>query len=276
MPYIAPLGPNFALLWNAFISIIVLLIYIRGIIFLMGKLVDREKLSPDLSRKIIHIAAGSFIWVWLFLDTSDKWSYLLNIAVPLLFFLTFLYKGFKGSPDDPDVKTMSRTGDPRELLRGTLYFTIIMMIAGTIFFGSYAGMLMLAILGWGDGIAPYIGKKWGKHTYKTLGREKSIEGSIAVLVFSILGSLIFLVLLGIIGGPFGDPNGVLHHPGVELVMVIIVIIVLAVVAMIVEALSPADLDNLTIPASTLIALFIIDFLLSSQFIFISILGFTFP
>ncbi|MFX0091697.1 MAG: phosphatidate cytidylyltransferase, partial [Candidatus Hodarchaeota archaeon] len=155
MPYFAPLGPQFALIWNAFVSIIVLLVYIRGIIFLMEKLVSSGKLSSDLSRKIIHIAAGSFIWVWLFLDTSDGRSYLLNIVVPFMFFVTFLRKGSRGSSDDPDVKTMSRTGDPKELLKGPLYFTVVMMIAGTVFYGSYAGMLMMAVVGWGDGIAPY-------------------------------------------------------------------------------------------------------------------------
>ncbi|MFX0092797.1 MAG: hypothetical protein ACFFBD_13635, partial [Candidatus Hodarchaeota archaeon] len=103
------------------------------------------------------------------------------------------------------------------------------------------------------------------------GREKSIEGSIAVLVFSIIGSLLFLGLLGILGGPFGAVNGVLHHPVVNIVMVIAVIIIVSFVAMIAEALSPADLDNLIVPASTLITLVIFDILLPAQFIFIRLL-----
>ncbi|MHA1974565.1 MAG: diacylglycerol/polyprenol kinase family protein [Candidatus Hodarchaeales archaeon] len=268
MGFIAPLGSEgiFPLLWNAFISVIVAMVYIKGTIALMEKMVDSGKLSSDLSRKIIHIAAGSFIWVWLFLDTSDGYSYLLNITVPFLFFMTFLYKGFKGSPDDPDVKTMSRTGDPRELLKGTLYFTIIMMISGTILFGTYAGMLMMAIVGWGDGIAPYIGKRFGKRKYKTLAREKSIEGSLGLFLFSILGSLIFTVLLGILGGDANPALSVLADPGVDLMMIIIVIIVLALVATIVEAFSPSDVDNLLIPASTIITLIVIDTLLKSSFI----------
>ncbi|MHA1331394.1 MAG: diacylglycerol/polyprenol kinase family protein [Candidatus Hodarchaeales archaeon] len=268
MGFIAPLGSEgiFPLLWNALISVIVAMVYIKGTIALMEKMVDSGKISSDLSRKIIHIAAGSFIWVWLFLDTSDGLSYLLNITVPFLFFMTFLYKGFKGSPDDPDVKTMSRTGDPRELLKGTLYFTIIMMISGTILFGTYAGMLMMAIVGWGDGIAPYIGKRFGKRKYKTLGREKSIEGSIGVFLFSILGSLIFTVLLGILGGDTNPALAVLADPGVDLLTILIVIVVLALVATIVEAFSPSDVDNLLIPASTIITLIIIDAMMKSTFI----------
>ncbi len=256
----------FPLIWNAIFSVIIAMVYIKGTITLMEKLVDSGKLSSDLSRKVIHIAAGSFIWIWLFLDTSDGWSWLLNISVPLLFFLTFLIKGTKGNPDDPDVKTMTRTGDPRELLKGPLYFTVVMMIAGTVLYGSYAGMLMMAIVGWGDGIAPYIGKRWGKREYKTLGRQKTIEGSIGVLLFSIIGSLIFLVILGVFGGLPGDANAILEDPGVDLLIIVIVIVVISIVAMIIEALSPSDVDNLLIPASTLIALWIIDLLLSSSFL----------
>ncbi|MFX1512921.1 MAG: diacylglycerol/polyprenol kinase family protein [Promethearchaeota archaeon] len=260
--------PNFPLVWNFIFGILGAMIYIKNLIFFMDRMVSHGKLSSDLSRKIIHIAAGSFIWVWLFIDPSDGWSYALNITVPFLFFLTFLWKGFKGSPDDPDVKTMSRTGDPRELLKGTLYFTIMMIVAGTIFFGSYVGMLMMAILGYGDGIAPYIGKRWGKHKYRTFGREKSVEGSIGVLVFSIIGSLIFFFLLGIVGGPLDASDAILADPEVGLIIIVIVIIILGFIAMIIEAFSPADVDNLLIPASTIISLIILDILLSANFVVI--------
>lgn len=258
-----------AILWNFFFGAIVAMIYVKVIISLLEKLVDSGKLSSDLSRKIIHIAAGSFIWIWLFMNTSDKalFSYMLNITVPFLFFLTFIYKGMKGSSDDPDVKTMTRTGDPRELMKGPLYFTIVMMVAGTALYGSYAGMFMMAIVGWGDGIAPYIGKRWGNRKYKTLGREKTLEGSLGVLLFSIAGCLIFYILLGIIGSmDFGTNSIILANPGenIDIAFILIVIIILGVVAMVIEAFSPSDLDNLLIPVSTLITLFMIDILLGNS------------
>jgi dolichol kinase len=263
MGYITLL-PDAPLVWNFIFGVIVAMVYVQGIIILMARLVDSGKLSSDLSRKVIHIAAGSFIWIWLFIDPSDKFSYLFNIAVPFLFFLTFLRKGTSGDPEDKDVKTMTRTGDPRELLKGPLYFTIVMMIAGTLFFGSYAGMLMMAIVGWGDGIAPYIGQRYGNHKYKTFGREKSIEGSIGVFLFSIVGSLIFYILLGIIGSPgiigVADTS-VLVDPSAAPITMIIIIVIISFIIMIVEALSPADLDNLLIPAATLIMILIIQVVL---------------
>ncbi len=266
------LMPDDPLIWNFIVGVVVALVYVQGIILLMEKLVTAGKLSSDLSRKVIHIAAGSFIWIWLFVDTSDGFSYLFNIAVPLLFFFTFLYKGYRGSPDDKDVKTMSRTGDPRELLKGTLYFTIIMMIAGTIFFGTYAGMLMMSIVGWGDGIAPYIGKRFGSRKYKTFGREKTFEGSLGFFVIALLGSLVFWIFLGVLGG---SDIPVLADPGVDigLVEILIVIFLCCIVGMIVEAFSPADLDNIFIPASTIITLLIVDLVLFSEATFIVVFRF---
>ncbi|MHA2074340.1 MAG: diacylglycerol/polyprenol kinase family protein [Candidatus Hodarchaeales archaeon] len=268
MGYITLL-PDLPIVWNLIFGVVVAMIYVQGIIILMAKLVEEKqingeisqgKLSSDLSRKVIHIAAGSFIWIWLFIDPSDNFSYLFNIAVPFLFFLTFLKKGKSGDPEDKDVKTMTRTGDPSELLKGPLYFTIVMMVAGTIFFGTYAGMLMMAIVGWGDGIAPYIGKKYGNHKFKTFGREKSIEGSISVFLFSIIGSLIFYILLGIIGDPgiigVADTS-VLADPNADLIPMLIIIVILGFVIMIVEALSPADIDNLLIPIATLVMIVIL-------------------
>jgi dolichol kinase len=268
MAYITLL-PDQPLIWNIIFGVVVALVYVKGIIFLMDKMVSQGKLSSDLSRKVIHIAAGSFLWIWLFMDTSDNFSYLFNITVPLLFFLTFLRKGKSDNRDDPDVKTMSRTGDPAELLKGPLYFTVIMMIAGTVLFGSFAGMLVMAIVGWGDGIAPYIGKKYGKRTYKTFGREKTLEGSLGFFLFAVLGSLLFWVFLGVLGGL--EPP-ILHNPDVGLIEIFMVILLCSFVATIVEALSPADIDNLLIPASTIITLIVVDFVLlaGASFVFLKI------
>ncbi len=228
-------------LWNAAIGIVLPLLYINTIIALMNKLVSKG-FPPDLSRKVIHIAAGSWIWVWPLMDPSDGWSYVFNIAVAFLWFLMFLQKGLKGSPDDPAVKTMTRTGDPRELLKGPLFFTISMMFVGVFLFMKFIGVAIMGYLGWGDGIAPYVGKKWGKHKYKLLGREKTVEGTIAVFVAGLLGSILLYILVF-----WRLPTAAEIYR----------LALLGVVATIVEAVSPADVDNLTIPA----ALYLVDLFL---------------
>ena len=91
MGYIT-LMPNDPLIWNFIFGVVVAIVYVQGIILLMEKMVNSGQLSSDLSRKVIHIAAGSFIWTWLFIDTSDGVTYLFNIAVPLLFFINWPIK----------------------------------------------------------------------------------------------------------------------------------------------------------------------------------------
>lgn len=220
-------------LWNAVIGIFLPLIYINTIIAIMNKLVVRG-FPQDLSRKVIHIAAGSWIWVWPLMDPSDGWSYIFNISVAVLWSFLFVTKGLKASPDDPAVKTMTRTGDPRELLKGPLFFTLAMEFVGIFLFMKFIGVAIMGYLGWGDGIAPYVGKNWGKHKYKLLGREKSIEGSISVFLAGFLGSLLLYLLV------FGS---------VPSIQQIYLLLILGVVAVIVEALSPPDVDNLLIPAA---------------------------
>lgn len=227
---IAPFQPAFV--WNIIAGALFPLIYITVVIQLMGKLVVKG-FPPDLSRKVIHIAAGSWIWVWPLLDPTDGWSYIFNISVALLWTLMFLQKGLKGDPNDTAVQTMTRTGDPKELLKGPLFFTLSMEFMGIVFFMTFLGVVTMGFLGWGDGIAPYIGQKYGKHKYKLLGREKSIEGSISVFVFGVLGCFLLYLLVF-----YTFPT----------MTQIYYILLLGVLATIIEAISPSDVDNLLIPA----------------------------
>ena len=257
----SPLGNDLIWLWNILVTIGTL-VYIFGIIGIMEKLVDKKILSSDLSRKVIHVAAGSWIIFWFFYDKQPgDFTWLLNIAVPALFFLTFLYKGMFATPEDKDVKTMTRTGDPKELLKGPLYFTITMITMGTIFYGSYAGALAMAVVGWGDGLAPYFGKKYGSKTYKTFGREKTLEGTLAMFIFSIIGGILFVILLQPVLAPFSK--------SFDLLFIFMVVLLVAVIATIVEALSPADIDNLLIPLSTIVVCLLVDAFAKSSLVVLS-------
>ena len=120
-------------LYNLTIGIALPLVYINTIIQLMSRLVAKG-FPPDLSRKVIHIAAGSWIWVWSLLVPSDGWSYIFNISVAVLWTLLFLQKGFTAKQGDVAVQTMTRTGDPKELLRGPLFFTLVMEFVGIFYF----------------------------------------------------------------------------------------------------------------------------------------------
>lgn len=209
-------------------------IYVFGVVGILDYFV-RKGLPQDLSRKLVHMAAGSWLIFWPLFST-EHWTKYLNIAPALLWTVLLFVKGFTAKPDDQAVKTMTRNNDRRELLRGPLYFTVVMDILGTLFFYNPGAIISMGFLGWGDGLAPVIGKKFGKHKYKFLA-EKTVEGSIAFFLFGCIGAAIFSVLL---------TNNVNFG----------LILLTGVVTTIVEGLRPKDLDNIFIPISAMLVYYL--------------------
>ena len=151
--------------------------------------------------------------------------------MPAAFTFTLTLKGaLIRDKNDPDVRTMSRTGEPYELLLGPLFFTVVMDVVGLYFFKTQVGALMMGALGVGDGVAPVAGAR-GSHRYQLLGRQKTLEGSAACFAGCALGSMLYLHALGLPQISFSDN------------------MLLAAVATAVEAVSPPDVDNLLMPLS---------------------------
>ncbi|MCE1273191.1 MAG: phosphatidate cytidylyltransferase, partial [Chlorobiales bacterium] len=168
------------LVWHNAIVTLMTFAYVFSVPPLMDYLVTNHGLPRDISRKITHICAGSTI-VFLPLFREGDWSHYLNITVFAVWTLLLVQKGLFAADDDQAVKTMTRTGDKRELLKGTLYFVVVAMLCGTIYYKQFAGVLAMAVLGWGDGLAPIVGTRYGRIKYKILS-DKSVEGRLAVLV----------------------------------------------------------------------------------------------
>lgn len=201
-----------------------------SVVGIMDYFVKKRNFPQDISRKIVHIAAGSWLVFWAFYD-PNHWSKYLNITPAFLWTFLLIIKGFTAKPDDEAVKTMTRTGDRNELLKGPLYFTIVMNLMGTVFMYQEVALTAMGLLGWGDGLAPVFGKRFGKHKFKILS-EKSIEGSVSFLVFGFFGALLFQFLI------LGEIN---YYN----------ILICSLAATIIEASSPKDLDNLLIPITVL-------------------------
>jgi phytol kinase len=100
----------------------------------------------------------------------------------------------------------------------------------------------------GDGIAPLIGAKYGKHNY-TVGKcTRSVEGSLAVFFASFLGAWICWAFLDVFAsGGF---------PIFSLIQVAILGLVCALSATVIEGVSPKGIDNLTVPLLTALILFL--------------------
>ena len=218
--------------WHNALVTLLTFVYVFSVPPLMDYLVTNHALPRDISRKITHICAGSaIVFLPLYIDTG--WSHYLNITVFAVWTVLLIQKGLFAADDDQAVKTMTRTGDKRELLKGTLYFVIVAMICGTLYYKQFPGVLAMAILGWGDGLAPIIGTRYGKLKYRVLS-DKSVEGSLAFLVGSIFAGLFFVWLI--------VPE--LFDAGK--------IVTIALIATVVEGVSPKEVDNLTIPFAVIV------------------------
>jgi len=231
MTAIAPTFFDLPVVWHNVLVMLLTFAYVFSVPPLMDWLVTNHGLPRDISRKITHICAGSVI-VFLPLFRDGDWSHYLNITVFAVWTLLLIQKGLFAADDDQAVKTMTRTGDKRELLKGTLYFVVVAMICGTLYYKLFAGVLAMAVLGWGDGLAPIIGTRMGKMKYKVFC-ERSVEGSLAFLAGS-LGAGLFFVWL-IVPESF-DPAK---------------IAMIAVAATVIEAVSPKEVDNILIPVGVI-------------------------
>lgn len=223
--------------WHNIFVAFLTFVYVFSVPPLMDYLVTKHNLSRDISRKITHICAGSVI-IFLPLFHDGHWSQYLNVSVYVVWALLFLQKGFFAADDDQAIKTMTRTGDKRELLKGTFYFVIVGIICGTVYYKQLPGVLAMAVLGWGDGLAPIVGMKLGKMKYKVLS-EKTFEGSLAFFAGSVLAGMFFVWL--IIPEAFDLST----------------ILIIALAATIVEGLSPREVDNILIPLAVIALVFLL-------------------
>jgi dolichol kinase len=211
-------------------------VYVFGLVALLNFCVTKFGLPQDISRKITHIGAGSLIG-FLPLYSDLDWSNYLNVTIFLVWIVLLVQKGLFAQPEDEAVRTMTRTGDRRELLKGPLYFVIVATLCGTILYKSLPGIVAMATLGWGDGVAPIVGSRYGRWKYRIFS-DKTVEGSLAMLIFGFAASVFFVWLV------------------LPSELNITQLLLLAVVATLVEGCSPKEVDNILIPAAVVVATFV--------------------
>ncbi len=220
---------------NPFLAMLLTFAAALGWLRLMDFFAHQGWIESRLSRKIIHIGTGPiFVLCWLFFP--EVWySRWLAALVPFAITVQFALIGLGIMKDEASVKAMSRSGDPREILRGPLYYGIMFVLLTLVFWkDSPVGMTALMIMCGGDGIADLVGRRF-KSPKLFHSPEKSIAGSLGVLLGGWLLSALILggyVFLGIFPGPFSR--------------FLLPITVIAVVATLVESLPQKDVDNITV------------------------------
>ncbi|HEC96154.1 MAG TPA: hypothetical protein ENI59_00555 [Euryarchaeota archaeon] len=219
-------------LYNGLIAIAQFL-YTIFIVLVTDALVKRKVISQSLSRKIVHMWAGGMVLFWpLYTGNTAPCFFCIT---PGIWICLLLYVATTKGPDDPTVRSMTRSGDPKELLRGVLYFPLMTIILTLIFWRSeslgpeqFPALAGIVAVGFGDGIAPILGQYSKKHFEIWKGTKKSFLGSLGMFLGSFIGILVFTPIV------LGYVPKITH------------ILIISILATLVEFFSPKDVDNLLI------------------------------
>ena len=176
--------------------------------------------STEFTRKLIHISVG--MWAFGTVLLFEHWYFAI---VPSLSFVVLNYISYRG-----EIFKSVETGEKGNL--GTVYFPISFAIIICLFWPR-PNLLVASLMPmtWGDALAAILGRRYGRRKYSVLGSTRSLEGSLAMFLFSWLSTFLALLLLP----PLGWQMSLLYS------------LLLAVFATLVEALSPWHIDNLTVP-----------------------------
>ena len=220
---------------NNWIALIITFAVALGFLRLMDFFAHRGWIESRLSRKIIHIGTGPlFVLCWLLFDNAPAARWMAAL-VPFAITVQFALIGLGILKDEASVKAMSRTGDPKEILRGPLFYGIVFVVMTLLFWkDSPTGIIALMLMCGGDGIADVVGRRV-KSAKLPWSKEKSLAGSLAVFAGGWVLAIL-VVAIYVSADVFGSSSASYFLP----------IAIIAFVGMLVESLPFKDIDNLTV------------------------------
>ena len=197
---------------------IVSFIYVFAVIFLAGFL---ERFGKEASRKTVHILVANWWLIAMIFFKTPLWAAFVPACFVLLNTLSYRFNLFSA---------MER-GEGRGDL-GTVYYAISLLILALFSFSAYGnpiiGGLGILMMGYGDGLAAVVGKKYPLGPYQLGDNKKSLSGSLTMFVASFLVGFLFLTVTG-------------------QSQALVPALVLSTIATALEAITPWGLDNLTVP-----------------------------
>ncbi|XP_022133528.1 probable phytol kinase 1, chloroplastic, partial [Momordica charantia] len=210
-------------------------------------LARRNLIQQNLSRKLVHILSGLlFMMSWPIFSTSTEARYFASL-VPTVNCLRLVVYGLSLAKDEGLLKSLTREGKPEELLRGPLYYVLILILSAVVFWReSPVGLISLAMMCGGDGIADIMGRRFGSKRLP-YNQGKSWIGSISMFIFGFwvsIGMLYYYSALGYLELDWGRT--------VQKVALV------SLVATVVESLPIANVvdDNISVPLVSMVAAFL--------------------
>ncbi|KAK8479770.1 hypothetical protein V6N13_075220 [Hibiscus sabdariffa] len=215
-----------------------------ALIFGFDTLTQKELIQQSLSRKLVHILSGILFAIsWPIFSNAGEARYFASL-VPLVNGLRLVIHGLSLADDQSLLKSVTRQGNPKELLRGPLYYVVMLMFCAVVFWReSPVGLIALGMMCGGDGFADIMGRKFGSSKIP-YNQSKSWVGSISMFVsgfFISIGMVWYYSALGYFQLDWGDT--------VNRVALV------SLVATVVESLPISNLidDNISVPLSSMLA-----------------------
>jgi len=214
-------------------------LYIVIVILVSGRLYKLRGISPKTSRKFLHVMIGNLPFIIPFFSSP---------IFPALVAAPFIVVTFLATPSSPLKGVSKKLKGLSELTeeghQWGLVFYAISYTCLALLFSQKAYVIAVGILpmAYGDAAASIIGEKYGQHNYKLVAK-KSIEGSAAMFLVTLLVLFCGLAFFSWLYG-FSFYSRFLA------------VIAAATVATLVEAFSPRGLDNLTVPAFSVLTFLI--------------------
>jgi phytol kinase len=226
---------------NTILSLIVTSITF-AVVSLLSYFNRKNSITTEVSRKVVHIGAGTLYLAIYFYNDQGYFSKYFNIFPNLLWTGILIWKSQHRSSVlqkyDLVVGTMTRNHRESELLRGPLFFNFVMIICGTVLYKTILGSIIMGILTWGDGLAAVIGVNYGSQ--RKIYRSKTFDGLLTIFIVGIIASMIYISLL-------------VDFQSIHVFKICVISFITAVI----ETLSPSDFDNLTIPLSITVVYYFI-------------------
>ncbi|KAK7301705.1 hypothetical protein RJT34_12577 [Clitoria ternatea] len=198
--------------------------------------------DQKLNRKLVHISIGLIFMLCWPLFSTDYWASFLAALIPGLNIFRMLVTGLGLWKDEATVRSMSRFGDHRELLKGPLYYAATITFAAIMYWRtSPISISAICNLCAGDGMADIVGRRFGgkKIPYN---KNKSYAGSIAMTSAGFLTSIGFMWYFSSFGFIERNWNLVLRF------------LIVSIVSALVEShpISAELDDNLTVPLTSIL------------------------
>jgi phytol kinase len=243
------------------LALLITYTYVFAVIGLGTALSKRGKGGKsDASRKVIHIGAGNSILLWPLYEHT----WVVSIAPWTLAVFVFLLTPKSRVKAFRDMfQSMARDKDLERghIVGPLLYIISIALLVSAFGYGSYylyffIGAIGIMIMIWGDGFACLIGKRFGKSSqYEVFGCTRSVVGSFTLFVVGSIASLLTMLYFSSVV-PTIRPAYTLPV-ALSLQVMVEIALIASLIAMIIEAVTPLGVDNLTVPMITSLVVFII-------------------